>query len=285
MRKSTFTWLIILGVIVYLLIGTFFITLLTNPAHKISSFSKALALIEVEGVIIDSRPIVRQLKNYGKNPKVAAIVLRIDSPGGGVGATQEIYAEIKRTKEKGKKIIVSMGPVAASGGYYIATPADLIVANPGTITGSIGVIMEFPILSNLLEKLGIKFEVIKSSEHKDIGSPFRTMSAKERALLKDVVTSVYDQFIAAVVENRKIPESKVRAIADGRILSGAQAKDLGLVDTLGSMEDAIEIAASMVGIKGEPQVLKERKRMRLADWFLGSIMRNFFIPELKYILD
>jgi protease-4 len=285
MRKSTTIIIIVLAVIVYLITATILVSLLTGSKAGIVSFSKGIALIEVEGVIADSRPVVRQLKKYSKNPAIAAIVLRVDSPGGGVSASQEIYDEIKRTKEKGKKIIVSMGALAASGGYYISTPADIIVANPGTITGSIGVIMEFPILSDLLKKLGVKVEVIKSQEHKDIGSPFREMSPKERALLKDVVTSVYEQFISVVVENRKIPEAKVRALADGRILSGAQAREFALVDTLGSLEDAVRIAAGIVGIKGEPQLWQERKRIRISDWLFGRIFKSLFIPELKYIID
>ena len=285
MRKSSTIIIIILAVILYLIAASTLVSLLTSSKTGITSFSKGIALIEVDGVIADSRQIVRQLKKYSKNPAVSAIVLRVDSPGGGVSASQEIYDEIKRTKAKGKKIIVSMGALAASGGYYIATPADMIVANPGTITGSIGVIMEFPILSDLLKKIGVKFEVIKSQEHKDIGSPFREMSPKERALLKDVVNSVYEQFISVVVENRKIPEAKLRAIADGRILSGAQAKVFSLVDTLGSLEDAIRIAAGMVGIKGEPTVWQERKRVRISDLLFGRVFKNLFIPELKYILD
>ncbi len=285
MRKSTLILIIILGIIGYLVIGSIFLTVLTNPSRQFASLGKTIGLIEVEGIIADSRPIIRQIKRYYKNPAVAAVVLRIDSPGGSVSACQEIYTELKRAKTKGKKVVVSMGPLAASGGYYIATPADLIVANPGTITGSIGVIMQFPILEELLRKIGMKFEVIKSQEHKDIGSPFREMSPKERALLKDVVTSVYEQFISVVVENRKIPESKVRSIADGRIFSGTQAKSLGLVDTLGSLEDAIRITAAMVGIKGEPTVWQERKRFRISDWLFSRVFKSLFLPELKFILD
>ena len=284
MRKSSTIIIIILAVILYLIAASTLVRLLTSSKTSITSFSKGIALIEVEGVIVDSRQIVRQFKKYGKNPTVAAIVLRVDSPGGGVSASQEIYREIKRVKEKGKKVIVSMGSVAASGGYYISTPADIIVANPGTITGSIGVIMEFPILKDLLSKVGIKFEVVKSQEHKDIGSPFREISPKERALLKDVVSSVYEQFIEVIVKNRKIPEAKVRAISDGRILSGTQAKEFGLVDTLGSLEDAIRLAANMVGIKGEPTIWQERKRIRISDFLFDQVVKNFFIPKLKYIM-
>ncbi len=285
MRKSILVLIIILAVIVYFMTLTVLFSLFTRDQTRIPSFTKSLALIEVEGVIFDSRNIVRQIKKYSKNSQVAAIVLRVDSPGGGVSASQEIYEEIKRAKEKGKKIVVSMGSVAASGGYYISAPADIVVANPGTITGSIGVIMEFPILKDLLSKLGIRFEVVKSQEHKDIGSPFREISPKERALLKDVVTSVYEQFISVILENRKISETELRNLADGRIFSGAQAKEYQLVDTLGSLEDAILIATNMVGIKGEPQVWQERKRIRIFDWLFGRVFNYLLIPKLYYVID
>ena len=284
MKKSNVILIIALAVVVYLITIMLIVSLLTSSKSSIPALSKGIALIEINGVIADSRQIVRQFKKYGKNPAVAAIVLRVDSPGGGVSASQEIYNEIKRVKGKGKKVIVSMGSVAASGGYYISAPADIIVANPGTITGSIGVIMEFPILKDLLSKLGIKFEVVKSQEHKDIGSPFREISPKERALLKDVINSVYEQFISVIVTDRKIPEAKVRAISDGRILSGTQAKEFGLVDTLGSFEDAIRLAANLIGIKGEPTVWQERKRIRISDVLFNQVVKNLFIPKLQYIM-
>lgn len=284
MRKSTLVLIIILAIIIYFMAITILVSLLTRNQTGIPSFAKSIALIEIEGVIMDSRNIVRQIKKYSKTPQVTAIVLRVDSPGGGVSASQEIYTEIIRAKAKGKKIIVSMGAFAASGGYYISAPADVIVANSGTITGSIGVIMEFPILKDLLNKIGIKFEVVKSKQHKDIGSPFREISPKERAILQDVITSVYEQFVSVIVENRSIPEAKVREISDGRILSGIQAKEFGLVDTLGSLEDAIGIAADMTGIKGEPQVWKESKRIRLFDLLFGRIFKNLFVPKLDYIM-
>jgi protease-4 len=284
MRKSTLVLIIILAVIIYFMAITILLSLLTRNQTKLPSFAKSIALIEVEGVIMDSRNIVRQIKKYSKNSQVTAIVLRVDSPGGGVSASQEIYSEIIRAKAKGKKIIVSMGAFAASGGYYISAPADIIVANSGTITGSIGVIMEFPILKDLLNKIGIKVEVVKSQQHKDIGSPFREISPKERALLQDVISSVYEQFISVIVENRGIPDITVREISDGRILSGLQAKEFGLVDTIGSLEDAIGIAAELTGIKGEPQVWKERKRIRIFDLLFGRVFKNLFVPKLYYIM-
>lgn len=283
MRKSTIALIIVLVVLSYVIFGSILISWLIRSQPKLPSFSKNLALIEVEGIIADPRVVVRQIKKYSKNPAVAALVLRIDSPGGVVSATQEIYEEIKRAKEREKKIIVSMGSIAASGGYYIATPADIIVANPGSVTGSIGVKMELPILERLFKKIGINFEVIKSKEHKDIGSPFRQMTPRERALLQDVVNSAYEQFISVIVENRKLPEATVRSIADGRILTGEQAIEFGLVDTLGSLEDALRIAANMVGIKGEPRVMRERKRIRITDLLFSQLARNLLIPKLKYI--
>lgn len=283
MRKSTIALIIVLVVLSYVIFGSILISWLIRSQPKLPSFSKNLALIEVEGIIADPRAVVRQIKQYSKNPAVAALVLRIDSPGGVVSATQEIYEEIKRAKEREKKIIVSMGSIAASGGYYIATPADIIVANPGSVTGSIGVKMELPILERLFNKIGINFEVIKSKQHKDIGSPFRQMTPRERALLQDVVNSAYEQFISVIVENRKLPEASVRSIADGRILTGEQAIEFGLVDTLGSLEDALRIAANMVGIKGEPRVMRERKRIRITDLLFSQLARNLLIPKLKYI--
>ncbi len=218
-----------------------------------------------------------QLKTYAKNPFIKAIVLRIDSPGGGVSASQEIYNEINKVKTKGKKIVVSMGAVAASGGYYISCPADIIVANPGTLTGSIGVIMEYPMVEELLKKLGIKMEVIKSREHKDIGSPFRKMTEREKQLLSNVVTDIYQQFVDVVSTNRNLSKDKVLDLADGRILSGQQAQKLGLVDSLGSYEDAIRIASNMVGISGEPYIIKERPKF--------SLLKRLFSRSLNYLVS
>ncbi|MEO0075875.1 MAG: signal peptide peptidase SppA [candidate division WOR-3 bacterium] len=255
MKKPVLITIIILASIVYLLILTFIII----SFRKTSTFaSDAIAVIEVEGVISEAKPIVDQLKKYTKNPFIKGILIRIDSPGGGVVAAQEIYNEIKNTKTKGKKIVVSMGAISASGGYYIACPADIIVANPGTLTGSIGVIMQFPIIDELLKKIGIRFETIKSKEHKDIASPFRPLTEKERNLLTETTLDIYDQFIEVIVDNRNLLREQILAIADGRIFSGQQAQKYGLVDSLGSYQDAIKITAHLCGIKKEPKIIKER---------------------------
>lgn len=221
-----------------------------------------IGLVEVRGVILDSQETVKQLHDFGRNAKVKAIVLRIDSPGGVVGPSQEIYQEVKKLAAR-KKVIVSMGSVAASGGYYIAAPATLIMANPGTITGSIGVLMKFSNIEGLLDKIGMKAFTLKTGKYKDAGSPLRPMSDEEKALLQGVIESTHGQFVKAVAEGRRLPEGQVQAIADGRIFSGEQALALKLVDRLGSLQDAIEEAGRLAGISGEPTVVRPAKKKKL----------------------
>jgi protease-4 len=229
-----------------------------------------IAVIEIEGVITKSKPVVDKLLRYKKDDSIRALLLRINSPGGGVGPSQEIYSELMKMRDK-KKIIASMESVAASGGYYIACAAHKIVANPGTITGSIGVIIEFVNIEELLGKIGLKSVIIKSGKYKDILSPTRTMSPEEQALLQGVIDSVHNQFIDAVAKGRKLPREKVVQIADGRIFSGEQAKTLGLVDQLGNFQDALDTAAQLCGIKGEPRVLfPEKRRPSLWEFFIDE---------------
>jgi protease-4 len=218
--------------------------------------------VEVKGVITQSSGIIEELQQYLEDDGVKAIILRIDSPGGGVGPAQEIYREIMKIKTK-KKVVTSMGSVAASGGYYIACASNLIIANPGTITGSIGVIMEFSNFEELLKKIGIKGVVLKSGEHKDIGSPFREMTPEEKRIMQEVLDNVHQQFIQAVADGRKLDRSKVVQIADGRIFTGEQAKNLGLVDQMGNLQDTIDITAKMVGIAGKPNVLYPKRRFSI----------------------
>jgi protease-4 len=218
-----------------------------------------VAVLPVTGLIADSEATIEQLKKFAKDDSVKAIVVRINSPGGGVGPSQEIYEEVK--KLQGKKIVVaSMGALAASGGYYIACASQKIFANPGTITGSIGVIMSFVSVKDLISKIGVKGMVVKSGEFKDLGSPVRDMKPEEQKLLKDVVDNVHQQFVAAVSEGRKLDKKKVMEIADGRIFSGEQAKELGLVDALGNLEDAVAEAGKMAKIEGEPKVISPPKK-------------------------
>jgi protease-4 len=230
---------------------------------KMQGFSflrgEKVAVLPINGLITDSEATIEQLKKFAKDDSVKAIVLRLNTPGGGVGPSQEIYEEVR--KLRGKKVVVaSMGALAASGGYYIACGADKIFANPGTITGSIGVIMQFVNVKDLIEKIGLKGYVIKSGSFKDTGSPVREMTPEERKLLQGLIDNVYSQFVNAVVEGRKLPREDVLAIADGRVLSGEQAKELGLVDVLGNQEDAVAEAGKMAKIEGEPQVLTPPKK-------------------------
>jgi protease-4 len=229
------------------------------------SAGDGVGLVEVRGMILDSRDVIRQLREFRKNTRVKAIVLRIDTPGGVVGPSQEISEEVKKLAAV-KKVVVSMGSVAASGGYYIAAPATTIFANPGTITGSIGVLMKFSNVEGLLGKVGMKSFTLKSGPYKDAGSPVRPMTAEERAVLQGVIDSTHAQFVRAVAEGRKLPVEEVRRIADGRILSGEQALALKLVDKMGNQQDAIEEAGRLAGIKGEPTVIiPAAKKKKLVD--------------------
>ncbi len=216
-----------------------------------------VALVRIEGVILAAEDVIEELNEYRDDDKIQAIVLRIDSPGGAVVPSQEIYETVRQVKTT-KKVVASMGTVAASGGYYIASAADWVIANPGTLTGSIGVIMEMPNFSGLLEKVGVEAMVIKSGKNKDVGSPFRKMSADEKELLQDVIDDVHSQFVSAVAQSRALDVEEVRALADGRIFTGRQAKEVGLVDALGTLEEAIAKTAELAGIEGKPQIVESR---------------------------
>ena len=257
--------LIGLGVIVVLLViffaALYFIGRSAGTSGRFA-FGDKIAIVEIRGVIAQSSGIIDEIHQYLEDDGVKAIILRIDSPGGGVGPSQEIHREILKVKEK-KKIVTSMGSVAASGGYYIACASDLIVANPGTITGSIGVIMEFTNIEELFKKIGIKGVVVKSGELKDMGSPFREMTPDEKRIIQDVIDNVHQQFIKAVADGRKLDRSKVTQIADGRIMTGEQAKQLGLVDQIGNLDDAIDATAKLVGIQGKPDIVYPKKKFSI----------------------
>jgi protease-4 len=225
-----------------------------------------IALVKLEGLLVSSEQAVEELNEYADDSSIKAIVLRIDSPGGGVVVSQEIYNAVRNARKDGKKVVASMGTVAASGGYYIAAAADQIVANPGTLTGSIGVKMEFANVEKLLEKIGVRGMVVKSGEYKDVGSPFREMSEQEQQMLQAVIDDVHSQFIKAVAEGRNMQEAEVRAIADGRIFTGRQALELKLVDQMGDLTDSIKIAGELGGIKGKPRVIEKRKRIPFYDY-------------------
>lgn len=269
--------------IVLLLLVALSLSLAVMQKHPLK---EKIALISIEGPIISSREIVDELKEHVKDRSIKAVVLRLDTPGGAVAPSQEIYEEVKKSAAE-KKIIVSMGSIAASGGYYISAPADVIIANPGTLTGSIGVIMEIPNVEGLMTKIGIKTEVIKSGRHKDMASAFRKMDNEERKLLQDVMDNVHEQFIKAVADGRKLSVEDVRAIADGRIFTGQQAKALKLVDEIGTLEDAIRKAADISGIKGEPEIVEKKAEPSLFEMIKGRFPKEmtdlFLALKIKFL--
>jgi len=229
-----------------------------------------IGVIEVRGVIGNPQETLKALKEFRKNPKVKAILLRVDSPGGGVGAAQEMYLEFKRTARE-KPVVASFGGVAASAGYYIASGASRIVANPGTITGSIGVISYFPNLQGLFGKIGYEMVTVKSGKFKDVGNPGRAMTPEEKELLQETIDEALDQFVKDVAAGRGLQEDKVRGIADGRIIMGKTAQQLGLVDEIGNFEDAVNAAAMLGKIDGEPDlVYAKKKRRSLVDLVFGG---------------
>ena len=261
--------IIIAAVFVLLMVSTVFFG--PPSGQKIHFFSgKKVALVEIKGVILESGDILDELEEHRKNSDIRAVVVRIDSPGGAVGPSQEIYSTLKQLDQE-KPVIASMGSVAASGGYYIALGARKIIANPGTVTGSIGVIVEISNIEDLMKWAKVRQEVIKSGPYKDIGSPFRSMTDEERQILKDFVGDVYDQFVTAVEKSRKIKKVEVLKLANGMIYTGKHALDLKLIDQLGTINDAIKVAAKEAGIEGEPEVVPPIKRT-----FLRQLMEGQF---------
>jgi protease-4 len=269
---------VILGLFLLLAV----VSIILMVLQKNMPMGDRIALIRIEGLITDSKEATEDIKEYVKNPSIKAIVLRIDSPGGAVGPAQEIYEEVRKAAAK-KKVIVSMGSVAASGGYYVASPATKIIANPGTLTGSIGVIMEIPNISGLMDKLGIRTEVVKSGRHKDIASIFRGIGKEEREILQGVLDNVHGQFIKAVAEGRNMLPSDVEKIADGRVFTGEQALKEGLIDELGDLEDAVQAAAKLSGIKGEPAIVSKKERFSLIDLIREGVPKELtnITPSVK----
>jgi protease-4 len=250
-----------------------------------------VAIVELDGIIgvsaaggVDSDSVVRTLGEYRDNPSVAAVVLRINSPGGVVGPTQEIFSAIERVRAAGKPVVASLGAVAASGGYYVAVAANRIYANPGTLTGSIGVVMQLANVEGLLKKVGVEYVVVKSGAYKDIGNFARPMRPEERRVLQALLDDVYGQFIKAVAQRRGLEEKAVLGFADGRIYSGQQARALRMVDDMGGLEDAIESAAKLAGIAGKPKVIYPRRRFSLRDLLqnrLGLDIAGPVLPSLS----
>ena len=252
---------------------------------------EAVGVVEIEGAIADARDTIEHIRRFREDEDIKAIVIRIDSPGGAVGPSQEIYREIRKTVET-KKVVASMGAVAASGGYYVACATDGIVANPGTITGSIGVIMGYTNFRQLLDKIGMVPVVIKSGPYKDTGSPTREMRDDEREILQSITGNIHEQFVTAIAEGRKMDRAQVEQAADGRIFTGEDAKARGLVDRLGNFEDALEWAGKLGGIDGEvvPVYARDEKLSLLrylmsssiSDW-MSTLIHPGIYAEYRYL--
>ncbi len=258
----------LIALLVLALLGGVVVFLLSD--YEISAKNNRIGVVEVKGTITSSQELVKQIKEFRKDAAVRAILVRVDSPGGAIGPSQEIYTEIKRTIQT-KPVVASMGGVAASGGYYISCAANHIVANPGTITGSIGVIIYFPNFRELFEKIGYQMTTIKSGQFKDIGNPSREMTPAEKELIQTTINESYAQFVRDVALARHLPEDQVRQVADGRIIMGEKAHQLKLVDELGNFEDAVNKAAELGKIEGEPDVIYAKKKKRsVMDFLLGS---------------
>jgi protease IV len=234
-------------------------------------FGPKVAIVELEGLIAETDDLVRELRQHRENPSVKAVVIRINSPGGVVGPTQEVYDALRRVREAGKPVVASLGAVAASGGYYIAVGADQIYANPGSLTGSIGVIMQLANLDALMKKVGVDYVVVKAGAFKDIGNVARPMTAEERRVLQTLLDDVHGQFIDAVAKGRKLPREQVAQFADGRVFSGTQALSLKMVDALGGLEDAVNAAAKLANLPTPPAVERPRRRFSIFD-LLRSVL-------------
>src|SRR5262245_21315341 len=294
MKRSSLAWILVAGMIFCGLFGIvlFAAMLMMSDSEDFIGSGERIAVIPVEGVINDqmAKTVNRHLKQYGEDSRIKAIILRVDSPGGGVSASQEIYREVKRVKEeKKKKVVVSMASVAASGGYYIACPADKIFANPGSVTGSIGVIAEWLNFKNLADWAKVKPVVFKSGEFKDTGSPTRDLTEREKQYFQGMIDELYRQFVEAVTQGRQgrgsegneLNAERVKTLADGRVYTGESALKFGLIDAIGNYEDSVKETAKMVGIKGEPQIVtppKPREGISIWDLLLGAQKITEFSP-------
>lgn len=295
MKRSTLTWIIVCGAVLLCMffVGLFaLMAVVSEDDGFMAGSGDRIAIVPVEGVIDDemAKTVNRHLKQYGDDSRIKAIILRVDSPGGGVSASQEIHREVIRLKEeKKKKIVVSMGSVAASGGYYIAAPADKIFANPGTVTGSIGVIAEWINYKDLADWAKVKPVVFKSGEFKDTGSPTRELTERERQYFQAMIDEMYGQFTEAVLNGRKgkggqgneLDADKVKALADGRVFTGQASVANGLVDAIGNYEDALRATAEMIGMKGEPKTVtppKPKEGFSILDLLLGAASGKAISP-------
>lgn len=280
--------ILVVGLIIFIFLFIYVLTLsLSIRTQKAISVKGGVGILEVKDVLTDSKIYRKNLEYLKKRKDVKALLLYINSPGGGVVASQEIYYSIRKFKEEKKVPVVAyISSVGASGGYYVAISADKIMASPGAITGSIGVIAEFPSFYELLEKIGIKFRVFKKGKFKDVGSPFRDISEEEKKYLEDLLQDVYRQFFKEVSLRRNLDTLNLKEWAEGKIFTGNQAKKLGLVDTLGTYEDALLLAGKLAGIKEKPNEIKppEKRKGILYTLFEELINLNFLKIAYRFII-
>jgi protease-4 len=244
-------------------------------------FGPRVAIVELEGLIAETDDLVRELRHHRDNPSVRAVVIRINSPGGVVGPTQEVHDALLRVRQAGKPVVASLGSVAASGGYYVAVAADQIYANPGSLTGSIGVIMQMANVDALMKKVGVDYVVVKAGPFKDLGNFSRPMTAEERRVIQALLDDVHGQFIEAVAKGRKLDRGAVAQFADGRVFSGTQALRLKMIDALGGLEDALDAAAKLAKLPTPPAVERPRRRFSLIDLIrneLGLTVPSMLLP-------
>jgi protease-4 len=273
-------WLLLGGGAFVLLAATLLAVVLTFSDDQGAefAFSDRMQVVDIEGELLQSRPILDQLKRYEDSSSVKAILLNIDSPGGGVAVSQELYTEIRRLREKKDKTIVAyFSSTGASGAYYVACAADKIIANPGTIVGSIGVIAEWVNYADLLQWAKLKDIVFKTGEFKDTGSPSRALTDRERTYFQGLIDDMYVQFVEAVASGRKLELQEVRAMADGRVFTGRDARERKLIDEIGNFQDAVDLTAKLAGISGKPRLIRStRQRVTLLDVLTTDLSR--FVP-------
>jgi protease-4 len=277
MRNRMLLWLLLGGgaFVLLLIVALSLVLAYGGSDNGDFAFSNRIQVVDIEGVLSDSRPIIEQLKRYEDSKSVPAILLNVDSPGGGVAASQEIYTEIKRLREKKHKIVVAyMSSVGASGAYYVSCPADKIIANPGTIVGSIGVIAEWVNYGDLFQWAKLKDVTFKTGEFKDTGSPTRPLTDREKEYFQGLIDEMYVDFVDAVATGRKMDVEAVRAIADGRVFTGRDAKEKKLIDEIGNFQDAVDQTAMLAGITGKPNLLRPvRERVTVMDLLTGDVSK------------
>ena len=279
MRKAL---VVIVGIILIVFLLSIIRAFVGKPGERVG-------VVEIEGVIAESRQTMEDIVRFKEDPSIKGVILRINSPGGSVGPTQEIFREVIKLKEK-KKVFVSMGSLCASGGYYLAAAGEKVYANPSTITGSIGVIMQSVILEDLLKKIGVRSNTIKAGDLKDAGTPFREMTPDERAYLNEVVKNIHEQFIKDIAAGRNLDIEKARKLADGRIYTGLQARELGLVDSIGNFYDTVDDLKKALNIKGKPELVYTEKPFSLSKWLFSSMtniskesLESFFSSPFKFL--